>query len=77
MTITPVRKGTHRCDLPHPRWDPGWADRDLVRCDVCDRRYQLWAPEGWHEVWDYQWVRVGRLYAWWESRRKQDTPDPR
>lgn len=67
MSVTPIRQGTHNCDLPYPEFHPEWKHRDIARCDTCGRVYQLWMPEGW--AWAFEWIRVSRFYAWRHARR--------
>lgn len=72
MTVTPIRQGTHECDLPAPS-NPDWHPNDIVRCDTCGRRYLCAKTSRWDRLGG--WERISRFEAWLVARSRKDKPD--
>lgn len=73
MTITPLRQGTHECELPTTS-SPEWHPNDVIRCDTCGRCYRCAKSSKWDRFGD--WERISRFEAWLFTRSRKDKPDP-
>lgn len=65
MPVSPIRTGSHRCELPCFDHVGCYDTGDVIRCDDCGRYWKgrrLGYLEG-------EWYRISRLAGWWIGRR--------